>query len=405
MAGAAKLPTLPEVRTFNGDYLVEAATHWSNSANRWTDAFDGLNRDVGRPAGALWSGEAAEAAALRVGADRKRVTSAADGLDAAARVARRAAEQLHTAKTAVLTTVRAAEAAGFEVGEDFSLSTVESTTSATELAVREAQMRRFGLAIRSDVLALVRTDEDAAAEIYTAAANLRSLRFGERARNSAVVQAVDFHGVPVPEKPYLAPVPPSGGWSKDPLMRAAQKIAYGHAWTEHRSEFPDIVTKAQFADFIYQKLQRATTDPTGLRLGRAKDGAPVIYDPEDNTLIVRDIRPGTTQAGSAYKPDSPNPDYVAGKAPYDVKIFKQDDLIDGAEASSPSPQAKQANAAAPTVSSENHVGNLNSGGTLPDWGTHVAPDEAAKIDGALGILGRILLGQSPSDPRNPDGWS
>ena len=61
--------------------------------------------------------------------------------------ARRAADDLRAAKAKLLGTVRAAEAAGFEVGEDFSLTTVESTTAA-ELAAREAQMRSFGFAIR-----------------------------------------------------------------------------------------------------------------------------------------------------------------------------------------------------------------------------------------------------------------
>jgi hypothetical protein len=188
-------------------------------------------------------------------------------------------------------------------------------------------------------------------------------------------------------------------------MRAAQKIAYGHAWTKHRSEFPDFVTKAQFADFIYQKMRRAITDPRGLRLGRTEDGVPVIYDPQDNVLIVRDTRLGTTQAGTAYKPDSPNPDYVVDKAPYEVQVFKPDELIDGAQASSLSPQVKQAEAGTRAETGETRANESTSGGTLPDWGTHVAPDEAAKIDGALGVIGRILLGQSPPDPRNPDGWS
>ena len=75
------LPTLSEVRAFTGDYLINAASHWSDSAGRWSDAYDGLARDVARPAGAEWSGEAAEAAARRVGTDRRRVDGAADAVD------------------------------------------------------------------------------------------------------------------------------------------------------------------------------------------------------------------------------------------------------------------------------------------------------------------------------------
>jgi hypothetical protein len=400
------LPTLSEVRAFTGDYLIDAARHWSGSAARWSEAFDGLARDVAQPAGAEWRGDSADSAALRAGSDRRRVAGAADELGAAAMAARRAAEDLHAAKSKLLNTVRAAEAAGFEAGEDFSLTTVESST-ATEWAAREAQMRNFGFKIRSDVLALVEADEDAAAQIDRAAQGLQSLDFGSDDHHTSdrgVIQAVDFHGVPVPEKPrYLPPVPPSEGWSQDPLMRAAQKIAYGHAWDEHRTEFPDIHNKAQFAEFIYQKMHRAITDPRGLRLGFAKDGAPVIYDPADNVLIIRDNRSDTTQAGSAFKPDLPN--YAAKKAPFEVESMKREQLVDGAQAPSSSPQTKQGRAEIPRHISEYGVGESSTRGTLPGWGTHISPDEAAKADGALGILGRIMLGQSPPDPRDPERWS
>jgi hypothetical protein len=188
-------------------------------------------------------------------------------------------------------------------------------------------------------------------------------------------------------------------------MRAAQKIAYGHAWDEHRTEFPGIHNKAQFAELIYQKLHRATTDPRGLRLGLAKDGAPVIYDPEDNVLIIRDTRTDTTQCGTAFKPQSPNPNYVADKAPYEVRIFTPEELADGAQTPNSSPQTRQGSAEMPRRVSQDGVGESSARGMLPGWGTHTSPDEAAKTDGALGILGRILLGQSPPDPRNPNSWS
>ena len=131
------LPTLSEVRAFTGDYLTSAARFWSGSATQWIDTVDGLTRDISRPVGTEWLGEAAEAAALRVGTDRRNVVPAADGLAAAAATARRAADDLHAAKAKLLSTVRAAEAAGFTIGEDFSLTSLESTTSSKALAARE----------------------------------------------------------------------------------------------------------------------------------------------------------------------------------------------------------------------------------------------------------------------------
>ncbi|WP_123029387.1 hypothetical protein [Mycolicibacterium stellerae] len=41
---ATALPTVSEVRAFTGDYLIEAASHWTDSATRWSDAYDGLVR-------------------------------------------------------------------------------------------------------------------------------------------------------------------------------------------------------------------------------------------------------------------------------------------------------------------------------------------------------------------------
>jgi hypothetical protein len=415
---ATAMPTLSDVRAFTGDYLIEAAWHWTDSAGRWTDAYDGLTRRIARPAGTEWSGEAAEAAARRVGGDRRRVNGAADELTAAASTALKAADDLHAAKIKLLSTVRAAEAAGFEVGEDFSLTTVETTTSATELAAREAQLRRFGTAIRSDVLALMTADQRAATQIAQAANGLRTLVFDgdEATRADTGFQAVDFHGVPLPEKPpNPPPLPPSEGWSTDPLMRAAQKIAYGHALKDHAGDFPG-VNQAQFADLIYQKMKRAITNPTGLTIGLSEsDGVPVIYDPKDNVLIVRDTRPNATDGGTAFKPEDVS--RVPNKFGWYESIFTADQLADGPtraskpgetsgivqSASDPLPTSDLGGGGLKTDSPRNN--SVPDPASVRDWGTHVSPDELAKQDGALGILGRILLEQGPRDPHDPDDWA
>jgi hypothetical protein len=428
---ATAIPTLSEVRAFTGDYLISAAVHWTDSAGRWTDAYDGLARGIARPTGAEWSGEAAEAAGRRVGADRRRVDGAADELVAAAVAARRAADDLGAAKTKLVNNVRAAEAAGFKVGEGFSLTIVESAT-ATELAAREAQMRRFGIAIRSDVLALVRADEDAAAQMLRAANGLRSLDFGgddRAASDRGVIQAVDFHGAPLPEKPpNPPPIPPPEGWSEDPIIRAAQKIAYGHALKDHPDDFPGM-NEAQFAEFIYQKMQRAITDPSGLVIGRSDtDGVPLIYDPKDNVLIVRDTRPNATDGGTAFKPDlNKNPNFIMKKFGSYQSAFTTDDLADRSQAPPPSPSPPKASVDSVGPPSDiiavpgSEAGGGGGGGSWADentvprafpdlgsikgWGTYVPPEELAKQDGALGILGRILLEQQPPNPHDPDSWA
>jgi hypothetical protein len=401
---ATALPTLSEVRAFTGDYLINAASHWSVSAARWSDAYDRLTREVAAPAGAEWRGDAADAAARRIGEDRERVNSAVGELTVAASTARRAIDDLRAAKEKLLKTVRAAEAAGFEVGQDFSITSVENTTSAKELAAREAQMRSLGVAIRSDVLALVKADQLAAAPIIRAATGLQTLHFRDNdgvISDRGMIEAVDFHGAPLPEKPPNPPaIPPPEGWSSDPIMRAAQKIAYGHASdpdTGHMGDFPGM-NQAELAELIHQKMQRAMTDSSGLILGYSNsDGVPVIYDPEDNVLIIRDTRPIAPDGGTVFKKV---PSEVGKKFGSYTSAFTRQELADAITELSPG--TKQGGFGIPgahlTGSVDTATRNDEPSRTLPSWGTHISPEEAAKHDGEIGNLGKIVLGQVPPTP-------
>lgn len=378
--------TLSEARAFTAGYLTGAAACWSGQAVRWVEAYDRVATEVLSPGGTTWSGEAAESAATRVGDDRQRVLRAADELQAAATTARRSAADLLAARTALLDTVRAAEAAGFAVGEDFSVSFLDSGLSAATLADRDRRAEAFAIALHSRIRALFAADETAAAQIASAAAGLPSLSF-----SGETIQAVGFHDTLFPERPvYSEPEPPPGGWSSDPLMRAAQRIAYGHAFDKHGHEFSGM-TKAQLAELVYQQMLRAVTDPKGLILGGSrKDGAPLVYDPQSNVLIVRDTRPGAPpDGGTVFRPNllsEPNTfDEVFGSY---TPVFTQEQLADGAVMPPPGTQQGSVGvgAAAPTDERPR---------TLPDWGTAVSPDELAEIDGELGIIGTILRGQRP----------
>jgi hypothetical protein len=361
MAANAR-PTLSEVRAFTGDYLIDAARHWSDSSQRWADAFDGLMRDVAGPAASHWSGEAAP--------------------------------------------VRAAEAAGYAVGEDFSLTTIESMTSESELAARETQMRNFGMTIRSDVLALTKADELVAGRIAKAANGLRSLTFDDDPNAHEPIQTVSFHGVPLPEKPPNPPaIPPSEGWSADPLMRAAQKIAYGHASDPdggHMGDFPEM-DQSGLARLIYEKMQRAISEPYGLVLGgTSTDGVPVIYDPKDNVLIIRDTRPQAPDGGTVFKPNDPST--IPKKFGSYVPAFTWQDLADGNTPAPSSGPPSSSGGGAPggetTDITTSATPNERPLGMFPNWGTSISPADAAKTDGEIGNLGKIVLGQVP--PQNPD---
>ena len=207
-------------------------------------------------------------------------------------------------------------------------------------------------------------------------------------------------------------------------MRAAQRIAYGHAWDEHRADFPGM-TQAQLAELIHRKMQRSMTNPSGLTLGVSKsDGVPVIYDPRDNVLIVRDTRPNATEGGTVFKPDlAEDPEFVSKKFGWYESIFTPDQLADGSVSPTPTaaaqPELRQGAVGSPSDFNRGSVGTAlpeSAGGggggswgdeipaesALPDWGTHISPEEAAKHDGELGNLGKILLGLLPPASNGPD---
>jgi hypothetical protein len=80
---------------------------------------------------------------------------------------------------------------------------------------------------------------------------------------------------------------------------------------------------------IYSKMKRSIENPTGLQLGASKsDGAPLIYDPKDNVLIVRD--PRGADCGTVFKPDlQEKPNYVRDKFGWNEPSFKPGQLAAG----------------------------------------------------------------------------
>jgi hypothetical protein len=175
------------------------------------------------------------------------------------------------------------------------------------------------------VAALITSDHQLTTRITAATKDIDVLNFHEEPG----VQAIDRHTFKDAPNPEPDPPPPPGGWSSDPLMRAAQKIAYGHASGPdgHTDDFPGM-TKDQLADLIYGKMKRSIENPTGLQLGASKsDGAPLIYDPKDNVLIVRDRRGG--DCGTVFKPKvQDDPDYVRDKFGWHEPSFKPGQLAD-----------------------------------------------------------------------------
>lgn len=95
---------------------------------------------------------------------------------------------------------------------------------------------------------------------------------------------------------------PPGGWSKDPGMRMAQEIAYGHAWAKHRDDFKGM-TQDELAEKVYQIIQ----GPQMERLGKDKVGNPVMMS-YDGFIVIVD--PSTTDHGTVYRPKDPLGEFI-----------------------------------------------------------------------------------------------
>jgi hypothetical protein len=338
MAAGAALPTLSQVQTLDTGYLREAAEHWTRTGDLWEQAFGEVHERMSTPGGTTWIGQGAVAAQERSYLDLVKVRGASDQLHGAAAVAARGEERLQACKEAVLEAVEDARADGFSVAEDYSVTDRMRGGSSEFRASRLAIAQGHASFLRHRVAALVTSDHELAARIAAATKDVVALSFPEasgldgtivREDKHNKVQAVDNHTFK--EAPNPEPDPPPGGWSNDPLMRAAQKIAYGHAGgpNGHMDDFPGM-TKDQLADLIYGKLKRSIENPDGLRLGPSStDGAPVIYDPRDNVMIIRDRSGVGGDCGTVFKPDlQARPNYVDQKFGGSVGSFKPGQLAD-----------------------------------------------------------------------------
>jgi hypothetical protein len=334
LVAVTSLLTLSQVRNLDTGYLSEAADYFEHTGNLWDEVFAEIHAGAATPGATPWQGQAAAAAQERAYFDMVKVRGAAFQLHEAAGIARWGGEQLQGCKEGVLEAVREVRAAGFDVGEGYSVTDRSQGGSTEFRAQRAAQAQGHAAFIGHRVAALGARDQELATQIAAATRGVDNLTFteslgvddtilGDDKHNG--VQLVDHH---FKDAPNPAPDPPPGGWSSDPLMRAAQKIAYGHAGTDHIADFPGM-TRDQLADLVYGKMKRSIENPGGLRLGVSKsDGAPVIYDPKDNVMIVRD--PGAADAGTVFKPNlQEKPNFVDKKFGWNEPSFKPGQLADG----------------------------------------------------------------------------
>ena len=177
--GAVGIPSLSAIKGWDTEHLLSASRMWTATATLWERSFETVHQGALRPGGTVWEGKAADAAAAQTFGDLLKVRGAADRLTEAADIARRGADRLGDLKRSALAAIHDAQAAGFTVGEDLSLSDTQFFPIGPELDARQAQAEAFADEIHSRAAALSLADHEVAASIGAGLAPLAEVRFDE----------------------------------------------------------------------------------------------------------------------------------------------------------------------------------------------------------------------------------
>jgi hypothetical protein len=169
MAAVAGVPGLSALLAWPTEHLTEAADHWETVGERNY----GVAHQVWRDALSVdWRGEAADALRNAAHAGMQTTSAVVDQLQTAASVARTGASDLDAARSRVRYAVEDARSAGFEVGEDLSVTDRMAGGSAAQRAARQAAAQAFTGDIGQRAAQLVGVDAQVAGNVTTAMAGV-----------------------------------------------------------------------------------------------------------------------------------------------------------------------------------------------------------------------------------------
>jgi hypothetical protein len=260
-ATLAAVPSLSQIQAWDTAHLAEAARSWGMTAEKWEDTFTLAARQMSEPGGVIWRGDAADAAQRRADGDAAKVRGMAAALRNAAAAACGGQTSLYAAKQAALSAIADAEAAGFRVGENLSV-TSRQVVPLEEMAARQVQCRRFAAEIGARAAALSTLDNDIAAKITASIPPLTEVSFTE-APDSAIphsptvsdstVEAASWRQgpndggepAPPPAPPPIRGLPPdgvrppvSGDLTQGPASRPSEQRRGGQSlWDDNGGEW------------------------------------------------------------------------------------------------------------------------------------------------------------------------
>lgn len=187
-AAGGGLPTRSEIEGWNTSYLISAAERWRTAALGSENAFIQHRQNIDAPGGTDWSGDAKDAALSRVAADLSVVRAQGEVQRAAATIADSGSRDIETARHKVLEAIAEAEADGFRVGEDLSVTDTRRV-DITELALRQTIAVEHAEDIRWNADQLAQVDGLVGDRLTGKAAELDGVRF--EGEGEPAVQLVD----------------------------------------------------------------------------------------------------------------------------------------------------------------------------------------------------------------------
>jgi hypothetical protein len=194
MSAVAGFPSLSQLLAWPTEHLTGAAGHWEAVGGRSY----GVASQVWRDALSVdWHGASADALRTATHADMLTTGAVADQLQAAANVARSGAADLYAARSRVRYAVDDARTAGFNVGQDLSVTDRSTVGSAAQRLARQTLAQAFAADVRQRAAQLVALDQQVAGKVAAAVAGVRDTfpqsPGPEPSPKKPQIQAVDNH--------------------------------------------------------------------------------------------------------------------------------------------------------------------------------------------------------------------
>lgn len=174
--GSAALPTRSAIGNWGIAHLDDAAVQWSQTANESEQLFEQHRQNVAAPGGSDWLGQAKDAAWRRITGDLAVVGRQSQTLRACADTASSGANDLRSAQRAVMAAIDEAEADGFRVGDDLSVTDTQRRDLSTAAARQTAAVEHADY-IRWRAEQLIQTDTLVGSRLSAKAAELEGIRF------------------------------------------------------------------------------------------------------------------------------------------------------------------------------------------------------------------------------------